>query len=423
MGDYRKLWESLDMDLEKHDILCAVLPEVYEDIYLNQNNRPESMNYFNFVMSEIHGLRVEELARHRSESGKVVGTFCVFVPDEVILAAKAVGVGLCGGSQFWIPDGETVVPRNLCPLIKAVVGAKVSGTCPYFQSCDLLVGETTCDGKKKAWEILNEYTPVHVMDLPQMKREKDVNHWEEEIRAFMDKVEELTGNEITAAALKDAIKLVNRKRAALSRLYAARKASPVPISGKDALLVTQIAFYDDPERFISNVEELCDELETRIKEGKGVFSAETPRLMVAGTPMAIPNWKLHHVIETNGAAIVCEETCTGTRYFENLVSEQPEDLDGMLKALADRYMKINCACFTPNEGRVDDILRLAKEYNVDGVVYYNLQFCHTYNVEYVKIEKALKEAGIPVIMIETDYSEQDVEQIKTRLEAFLEIIK
>ncbi|KGG79503.1 3-hydroxyacyl-ACP dehydratase [Caloranaerobacter azorensis H53214] len=422
MADYRKLWESLDMDLEKHDQLCAVLPEFYGDIYLSQENRPEGMNYYNFVVSEIHGFRIQELAEHRKKGGKVFGSFCVYVPDELIVAADAIGVGLCGGSDFWIPDGEKVLPRNICPLIKASVGAKISGTCPYFQSADILVGETTCDGKKKAWEILGKYTPIHVMDLPQMKREKDKIHWIDELKIFKDLVEKMTGNEITEEKLKEAVKLINEKRRVLQRLYNTRKSEVLPISGKDALLITQIAFYDDPKRFIEKTSELCKELEDRIKKGISVFEENTPRILVTGTPMAIPNWKLHHIIETSGGAVVCEETCTGIRYFERLVKEA-ESIEEQIEAIADRYLSINCACFTPNDGRIEDIIRLYKEYKADGVVYYNLPFCHTYAVEYNKVKEALDNEGIPVIMIESDYSLQDVGQIKTRLEAFFEMIK
>ncbi|WP_055666225.1 double-cubane-cluster-containing anaerobic reductase [Desnuesiella massiliensis] len=419
MADYRELWKNLNMDLEKHDELCAVLPELYGGVYLTQENRPEGMNYFNFVISEVHGLRVQELNDHKAQGGKVLGTFCVFVPDEVILAANAISVGLCAGSQFWVEDGEKLLPRNLCPLIKAAVGAKVSGTCPYFQSCDMIVGETTCDGKKKAWEILNEYVPVHVMDLPQMKRNKDYNMWMEEIKLFIEEVEKLTGVKVTVEGLKKAMEVCNEKRRALKRLYDLRKFTPSPISGLDALLVSQIAFYDNPARFTQKVNELCDELEQRIKvEAQN----NKKRLMITGTPMALPNWKLHHIIENLPAQVVVEETCTGTRYFENEVSTEGESIEDLIKNLADRYLEINCACFTPNDGRIQDILRYVKEYKVDGVVYSNLSFCHTYSVEYKKVEEALKEAGIPVINIETDYSTEDAGQIKTRIEAFLEML-
>ena len=419
MGDYRDMWKNLGMDLEKHDVLCEALPQAFGDIYLRQENRPDAMNYFNYALAEVHGARIQEIQEEKNNGKKVIGTFCVFVPDEVILAAGAVGVGLCSGSQFWIADGEKVLPRNLCPLVKAFVGAKVSRTCPYFQSCDMIVGETTCDGKKKAYEIMEEYVPVHIMELPQMKREKNYEEWQDEIKLFIKKMEELTGNKITVERLRETIDLCNRKRRALKRLYDLRKNIPSPISGLDALLVSQIAFMDDIERFIEKTNELCDELEDRVKTPN---ANGMKRIMITGTPMAVPNWKLHSIIEGLGAEVVVEETCTGTRYFENEVSNEGDTIDDLVKNLADRYMNINCACFTPNRGRIDDILRYAEEYDVDGVIYYNLSFCHTYAIEYGKVEKALKEKNIPLLNIETDYSEEDAGQIKTRVEAFLEMI-
>ncbi|MBY6844387.1 2-hydroxyacyl-CoA dehydratase [Clostridium botulinum] len=419
MGDYRKLWTDLGVNLEKHDQLCAVLPELYGSTYLTQENRPEGMNYFNFVVSEVHGLRIQELDEHRKKGGKVVGTFCVFVPEEIIVAAKAISVGLCAGSQFWIEDGEKVLPRNMCPLIKAFMGAKIGGTCPYFQSCDMVIGETTCDGKKKAWEILDEYVPVHVMDLPQMKRDKDFKKWGEEINDLIKKVEEITGNKITVEALKEGIRVTNAKRRALKRLYDLRKYKPSPISGLDCLLITQIAFYDDPKRFTEKVHELCDELEERIKNSQ---ESNKKRILITGTPMALPNWKLHSIIESLDAEVVVEETCTGTRYFEGEVSEEGETLEELIKNLADRYLNINCACFTPNTGRIDDIIKYTKEYEADGVIDTNLSFCHTYAAEHRDVEAKLKEENIPIMHIETDYSTEDSGQIKTRVEAFLEMI-
>jgi benzoyl-CoA reductase/2-hydroxyglutaryl-CoA dehydratase subunit BcrC/BadD/HgdB len=139
--------------------------------------------------------------------------------------------------------------------------------------------------------------------------------------------------------------------------------------------------------------------------------------------MAIPNWKMHHVAETEGAAVVGEETCTGIRYFDNLVDESQTTLDDMINALAERYMKINCACFTPNSARIDDIKRYVKEYKADGVIDINLKFCTLYDIEGFFVEKALKEDGIPVLGLETDYSDEDSAQLRTRVGAFLEILK
>ena len=422
MADYRKMWESLGMDLETHDQLCEVLPQAFGDVFLSQENRPEAMDYYNFVIAEIHGVRPQELIKAQEEGKKVFGTFCVYVPDELIFAANAIATGLCGGSQFWVPGGEKVLPTNTCPLIKASVGARLDRTCPFFRIADMYIGETTCDGKKKAWEILGEDVPVHVMDLPQMKREKDIKAWAEEIKELKKVIEEFTGNKVTAESLSESIKLINNKRKALSRLYECRKADKVPISGRDALVISQIAFYDDPVRFTQMTNKLFDELEQRIKDGVSVVKEGTKRILLTGTPLAVPNWKLHNIIETSGAVVVCEEMCTGTRYFENLVDETKTTIDEQIDALANRYMGINCACFTPNTGRIDNIIRLAKEYKVNGVIDVNLKFCSLYDVEGYTVERALKEACIPVMGIETDYTDNDAEQLRTRIGAFIEMI-
>lgn len=422
MADYHEMWKDLGMDVETHDQLCEVLPQAFGDVYLSQENRPEGMDYFNFVVAEIHGVRPAELIEHQKKGGKVFGTFCVYVPDEIVFAADAIATGLCGGSQFWVPGGEKVLPTNTCPLIKASVGARLDRTCPFFRIADMYVGETTCDGKKKAWEILSEDVPVHVMNLPQMKRAKDVKAWAEEIREFKDKVEEFTGNKVTADKLAASIRLINGKRKALQRLYDLRKNEKLPVSGCDALLISQIAFYDDPTRFAEMTDKLCDELDKRVKDGVSVVADGTKRIMLTGTPLAIPNWKLHNIVETSGGAVVCEEMCTGTRYFENLVDESQTTVDGQIQALAERYMNINCACFTPNEGRIEDILRLAKEYNVDGIIDVNLKFCSLYDTEGYFVERAMKEAGIPVLGIETDYTDSDAQQLRTRVSAFIEML-
>ena len=422
MSNYVEMWKDLGMDLENHDNLCKVLPTAFGDVFLSQENRPQGMGFWDMVVAEIHGIRPAELIEAQKQGRKVFGTFCVYVPDEIVLAADGIVTGLCGGSQFWVPGGEKVLPKATCPLIKASVGARLDRTCPFFRIADMYVGETTCDGKKKAWEILGQDVPMHIMDLPQMKRPRDLDKWTAEIAAFAKVVEETTGNKITAESLNEAIRVINDKRRALARVYAARQSLNLPISGKDVLLVTQIAFFDDPVRCAQMCNKLADELEQRIKDGTAVFPKGTKRLLVSGTPLAIPNWKLHHIIETSGAAVVCEEMCTGTRYFENLVDETQTTLEGQFRALAERYMKTNCACFTPNTGRIDDIIRLVREYKADGVIDVNLKFCCLYDTEGYQVEKSLKEAGIPVLGLETDYTDADAEQLRTRIGAFVEML-
>jgi len=421
--DNRQMWTDLGIDLERHDLLLNALSPLYQDIYLSQSNRPAGMGFFDFVVADIHGIRVQELRQHAINGNKVVATYCVFVPEEIVWAADAIPVGLCAGTQFSVPLAEEILPRNTCALIKSSFGFKLGRICPYVQASHLIVGETTCDGKKKMFEILNQYQPVYVMEVPNKKTGLSRELWAGEILALKEVIEKLTGKKIAAAKLSEATKLVNSRRRALQRLYNLRKVRPVPISGKDALLVTQVSFYDDVARCTKQVNALCDELDRRVAAGQGVALASAPRILISGSPMAIPNWKLHHILESAGAVVVCEESCIGTRHFADLVPENDGSVESQLGAIAERYLQIHCACFTPNDERLTDIVRLAREYQVDGVIHYNLQFCHTYANEATKVRRTLAEANIPLLCIETDYSDGDTGQLKTRIEAFMEMIQ
>ena len=421
-AEIRQMWEELGINLDKHDTYVAAFPTVFKETILAQENRPEGMNYFTDIVKRLHGARPWELNQHRKAGGKVVGTYCVYVPDELVYALGAVSTGLCGGDQFWVPAGQEVLPRNTCALVASSLGSRLDRTSPFCQVADLYVGEATCDGKKKAWEILGRDVKVHVMDMPQKKRDKDVERLAQEIGELGEVLAELTGNTLTAESLARGISLINGRRRALQRLQALRAARPAPISGLDALMVTQVGFYDDPARFAQNLHALCDELDQRVAQGQGVAPAGAKRIVLSGSPMAIPNWKLPRIVEQSGAVVVAEELCTGTRYFENLVPEDRNDLAGMIQALAQRYLKTNCACFTPNQGRMDDIQRLARDYAADGVIDYALQFCALYSTESHLVSQAMRQAGIPMLHVETDYGREDSEQLATRVQAFLEMI-
>lgn len=419
---YTQMWEKLDLDLAAHDGLLEVLGKFYGDIYLSQQGRLQGMEYLDFVLSEIHGLRVKELQDAKEAGKKIIGTFCVFVPEELTLAANAVHIGLCSGADAGTEEAEKVVPRNTCALIKSFIGFKLARLCPYTESCDLVVGETTCDGKKKAYEAFADFVPMHVMEVPQTKTQDAKALFKSEVLRYKAALEELTGTEVTVENLKKGITIANEKRRALQRLSALRAADPAPISGRDALLINQVSFYDDPERFTQSINALCDQIEKRIEQNEGVVPKGTKRLLLSGCPMAVPNWKLPYVMEGSNAVIVGEESCIGSRNVRDLVDESADTLDGMIDALVDRYMKIDCACFTPNDERMTNVQTMVKELNADGVVHYALSFCQPYAHEAIKLDNTLSEAGIPMLSIETDYSMEDVEQLKTRVEAFVEML-
>jgi benzoyl-CoA reductase/2-hydroxyglutaryl-CoA dehydratase subunit BcrC/BadD/HgdB len=424
MSDYTQMWTDLGLDLKAHDALLSILGGAYQDIFLSQKNRPNGMKYFDFVMSEVHGLRIKELVNAKAEGRIVVGSYCVFVPEELILAVDGVSVGLCAGAEFNFEGAEEVLPRNLCPLIKSAFGFKRGLVCPYVEASDIIVGENTCDGKKKAYEVLSPMVKdLYVIDLPQMKSETGKMLLREEYLKFMGKLEDASGRKITTESLRKGIEIANAKRKAVKRLAELRRADPAPISGLDALLVNQVFFYDDPLRFTDSVNALCDELEERVKKGEGVFPKGTARVLMSGCPMAVPSWKVPLIIETSGGVIVGEESCVGERGTQWLTEDKGKTVPEMLDNITERYFKIDCAVFTPNPTRVDHVKDMFARYNARGVIHYSLQFCHPYIVESGPAEAELEKSGIPVLRLETDYSQEDAGQIKTRVEAFLERIE
>ncbi len=424
MADYTQMWKDLNINLEAHDQLMNVLSQGYNQLFLSQKDRPDAMQYFDFVVSEIHGLRIQELVKAKEEGRKVIGSFCVYVPEELVLAFDAISVGLCTGAELASEMAEQYLPRNTCALIKSAFGFKLAQVCPYMEVSDMIVGENTCDGKKKSYEQFSKIVKnLYVMDLPQIKGESGRAYLKSEYERFINALEELTGKKLEIKKLKNSINIVNKKRKAVTRLAELRSSSPVPISGLDALLINQIYFNDDPVRFTAKVNELCDELEKRNKDKNGVSAINATRLLVSGCPMAVPNWKIPALVEKTGAVIVGEELCTGERGFSGKTNNSTDSVDALLDAIVDRYFNIHCAVFTPNSERLEMIKKIYKRSNAEGVILYNLQFCQPYQIEDGMFENKLEEAGIPVLTIDTDYSQEDMGQLSTRIEAFIERIR
>jgi benzoyl-CoA reductase/2-hydroxyglutaryl-CoA dehydratase subunit BcrC/BadD/HgdB len=423
-ADYRPMWAALGLDLDKHDVLLGALGEAYRTAFLGQPNRPKGMQYFDFVMSEVHGLRVKELVDAREAGRIVVGSFCVFVPEELILAVDGISVGLCAGAEFGTDAAEQFLPRNTCALVKSAFGLTLEKVCPYVAASDLVVGENTCDGKKKSYETYAGLVQrFYAMDMPQTKSAAGRALLAAEYRRFVAELEQLSGKPIEADALRRAIETVNAKRSAMHRLASLRRARPAPISGLDALLANQVYFYDDPVRFTQSVHALCDELGQRVDRGEGVADASTPRILISGCPMAMPNWKLSGIVESAGAVIVGEESCVGERGTQHLVATEGADVNALIDAIVDRYFQIDCAIFTPNPSRLAHIEEMATAYGADGVIHYALQFCTPYQMEAGPIAQAVKAEGLPVLAIDTDYGTGDAGQLQTRVEAFLERIR
>lgn len=411
--------EKLDVNFDLHEQLVESLSRLHDRYFLKQDNRPRAMAQFDISFHESHSGRVREVLSHREEGGKSIGTFCIYVPEEVALAANVLPIPLCGGSAWAIPFADKALPRDICPLIRSTFGMAIGAVCPYKKLKDLVVGETTCDAKKKVWDFFE----FKVMELPQKKRPQDFQLWLNEVVEFKRMMEELSGKAITPENLHEAVCLMNRKRRILQIINAFRKLQSPPISGMDALLVSQVALNQDISAFIEDAETLADELQERVTGGVSAYNGDGRRILFAGSPAPMGYAKVHHIAETSGLHIVADESCTGSRYFNTLVDEGPCDIEGMLRSIAERYFTIDCSCFTPNTERLENIMRLVEDYHIDGVVHHILQYCHTYNVEARTIDNALRKKGIPSIIIETDYSEEDAGQIRMRLEAFAELLE
>ncbi len=407
------------MDLEAHDQLMESQDNLFAKIHLSQENRPRAMALFDQAFHASHTERVAELWEHRKKGGKAIGTFCIYVPDEIALAVGVVPIPLCGGSDWPVSYADKMLPRDICPIIRSTFGMAFSDTCPYGPLKDFIVGETTCDAKKKTWDLFG----FKVMEVPQKKNDIDRKLWRKEVIAFKDMMEELSGKAVTMDNLAPAVRLVNRKRQALQRINEFRKLEEPPISGLDALLVSQVVLNMDTGRFVTAAEELAEELQDRAAHGISAYqTAPAKRVMIAGTPSPMGYAKVQHIVENAGLRIVVDESCTGERFYRDLVDESPGRLEDMFNAIADRYFTIDCSCFSPNTERLNNIQELLAAYRVDGVIHNILQYCHGYNIEAGAVDNILKEKGIPSLKIVTDYSQEDAGQIRTRVEAFAELL-
>ena len=348
----------------------------------------------------------------------IIGVFCTYLPREIANAMGAAVVGLCSVSDETIPDAEKDLPRNLCPLIKSSYGFAKTDKCPYFFFSDLVVGETTCDGKKKMYELLSTFKPVYVLELPNRQSEEGIAMYRREIIRFKEKLEQQFETHITEEAIRDQIRLRNDLTKALLRLQYLMTKDPAPVSGLDIVnTVYGSGFNLDVETLPGRINEMADMIEADYAAGKNV--GKKPRILVTGSPSGGAALKVIRAIEDSGAVVVAFENCSGLKPLLLTDEENPDVYD----ALARRYLDIGCSCMSPNPSRLALLDRLIDEFKVDGVVDIVLQACHTYNVETSLVGKLVKEKkGISYAVVETDYSQADVGQLKTRMAAFIEML-
>ncbi|MCP3669379.1 MAG: 2-hydroxyacyl-CoA dehydratase [Gammaproteobacteria bacterium] len=402
--------------------LAMSVREIMDQIN-DQGNRPENMAYFDRIFETFeHG---GEGTVQPRKGEKIIGTYCLFVPEELIYATGARPVRLCSGAYESVEIGEDYLPEGACPMVKSEIGFSALPVLSFFHQCEMLVMPASCDWKVKMAEILSEFAPVHMMDMPRVKEEESSRaFWLEEVKRFIKRLEKVTGVRITRRRLKQSIQMIQRAQVEFHRFHRIRKATPPVITGRDALEVMNAYFYDHVEDWTAAVSKLNDELEERIRNQVQVARVGAARIMLTGSPMVFPNWKVPTIIEEMDGVLVADEFCTSNRYLNDMVAVDEGTMSDMVHAIADRYLlPSTCPIFSNSVDRKDRLLQLIDDYQVEGVIYHILKGCHPYDVETKIIEKLMEGKGVPMLKIETDYSPQDVEQLRTRIEAFQETLK
>lgn len=360
------------------------------------------------------------------ESGAdICGTFCQYAPAEIIRAAGLYMVGLCGKSQEPIPAAERELPVNLCPLIKSSYGHVLEDSCPYAYFSDLVVGETTCDGKKKMFELLGKRKPTRVIHLPNVPdRRRSLEGWVQELREFRADLEARFHLTITDEMLRASIKWCNLERIQAARIYELGRYDPPAITGVDMRNIME------GEQYIFNKEEkykklsaILDRCEADWHAGKGPYppGARPVRILVSGAGFGGAAEKTLNVIEALGGAIVCYEGCSGIVSRRRLVEES--ETKDPIECIAEKYLEVPCAVMAPNDARFAQVEATIAEWRVEGVVSITLHSCNPFGIETRNIERVCQRCGVAHLHISTDFSQGDGGQIRTRIEAFLEMLR
>ncbi len=381
----------------------------------------------NFKISEtiqdVHTNLALNLEMAKDEGKKVVGCLCSYSPTELILAAGAIPVGLCGTTQTPITQAEAVLSPDQCPKVKSTYGRAIAGTCPLFPLADCIIAETTCDGRKKMYELLEREVPLYVMDLPQKPDSPAaLTHWIAEVKNAKAFIETQLDAVITDDDLWRAIEKSNRQRELLTDLYNCMRHDPTPVMGLDFInMISKLRYYVDFDSYIDTLDAFHRELVQLIEEKHFAHAPGRPRILWTGLGSSLGCSKVLELVEACGGVVVCQEGCGGVTRTEDLI---PMDSgDDPVTAIAKRYLRVTCACMTPNSRRFEDLERLVQEFAIDGVIDLAWQFCQPFEIESYRVGELIREKlGLPFLHVVTDYSQSDTEQLRVRVEGFMEQI-
>jgi benzoyl-CoA reductase/2-hydroxyglutaryl-CoA dehydratase subunit BcrC/BadD/HgdB len=366
--------------------------------------------------------RQSQLAEAKKKGIKVIGYFPGnFVPEELIYAAGAVPVCLTHSGRSRPADAAlSVVPQVICPFARAQIGERMLKENPYYSMIDLLIAPISCQHLKKVAEIWEYQGELEIFKLGiphQYENDFQAEYFNDRLSALKEKLQSMTGNEITDKKLGDAIGLYNRMRQLLRDISLMRSDSASSISGLDFIKLNHASFYADPQFMIEVLENVHKELKSKQPDtGSGA-----PRILLAGPNIGYGDYQIPELVNASGGEIVIEEICEGIRYYWHDI----ENTGDLIQSLTRGYLldKVPCAFLRNSAGkRLDFTLKLIDDFNVAGVIWYELLCCETYDSEAYFFAREMSERNIPLLILESDYSTAATGQLKTRIEAFLEII-
>lgn len=386
------------------------------------SDTPEEMKPFFNVLKNIY---VDLQDVPRPDGMKTVGTYCVLVPSELVYAAGAMPVRLCSGSYTAYSIGDDYVPRDACPLVKAVMGVGHTHTSPVYDHCSLMVIPVTCDCKKKLAGMLEQLKPTVILSVPPVKSEDaDTAVYLQELYRLIPHLEEVTGRKITVDTLAQSINTLGYAQHEMSCFMRYRRHNPALLHGTQVMAVMNSFAYLPVQKWADQMNRLNQELALRLHRKQFVGKEKQPRILITGSPIAFPNIKIPLLIEDMGGMLVADETCFGERGLSDPTVVTDGSFDGMMRALANRYTRpCTCPAFVNNSQRIYRIKQMIKEHQVQGVIYHVLRGCLVYDYEYQRMEDEIGKLNVPIIRVESDYNEEDVEQLRIRIEAFIELIK
>ena len=369
-------------------------------------------------------LQVSELIEQQQEvfiAGKDddprVGYLCSYTPVELLNAAGVQHTRLFkAGHPETVAAGELYTQSVFCDFSKSFIGAFKEGD-PLYKAVDRLYNFHTCAAMKRATEVVEQFVPTRLFNLPKLRdSEASRKFFRDEIVAFRDDLVQLTGREIPDDAVRKQIGLYNDLRRLLKEISGLRKREHPPLSGKEFLELVRAFYAVPPEELLPVFEDVFRQLSAVPDRSEN----SRLRIMIAGSIVGDGDRRLLDIIEDElGLQVVVEDHCTGLKPFYHTIREQ----DDPFQALADGYLdQAPCARMKTLEDNVEFSGRMAQEYAVDGVLYVYLKFCSCYGVTKKGFLDHFQRLDLPVLDISSDYSSSDHGQLKTRIEAFVEVL-